>query len=82
MIHTIPIPARREIRIAVDGCVARWARSQGLDPGAVHRTVHRYGGQQLDMSRVWGAQTRHILRALIAAVEAADIPQPPSRDAA
>ena len=72
MNHILPIPSRQAIRIAAEGCISRWAETRGLDSGAVHRTIHRYGGRTVDLSAMWGLQTRGILLALVALVEAAD----------
>lgn len=78
MSHIVPIPPRLEIRLATDACISRWARTRNLRPRAVHRLVHRYGGKTLDMSRIWGLETRAILFALVEVVAAADIPRPAS----
>ena len=64
MNHIIPIPTRREVRIATDGCVARWARAQGFPVHAAHATLSRYGGRTIDLTRITGAQTRRVLLAL------------------
>lgn len=78
-----PIPTRQKLRIATGESITRWARARGLKPHDVHRTLNRYGGRMLDMDRVWGPETRRVLRALVEAVEAVDVPRPPpSRDTA
>ena len=71
MNHIISLPARREIRAAIDCSIAQWARRHDLPPAAVHVTIQRYADRDIDMTRVWGAQTPRIIRALHEAVQAA-----------
>ena len=59
--HTIQLPPRREIRGAIGDALSRWARARGHAPHAVHQTLHRYAGTEIDMTRVWGEHTRAIL---------------------
>ena len=73
MNHTIPLPPRADIRARI-GNVAEWARDHGHPPYAVHMTITRYAGTEVDLSRPWGSRTRRILSdlaALFAEAEAA-----------
>ncbi|MCY4431152.1 MAG: hypothetical protein OXC11_12275 [Rhodospirillales bacterium] len=71
MDHTLPLPTRRYIRAILGANISAWARSHGLPPHAVHATLHRYAGGEVDMARSWGPQTRRVLLALHEAVQAA-----------
>ena len=72
MNHTLPLPLRDEIRAIIGANVSAWARRRKLPPHAVHMTLSRYAGTEVDMSRPWGAQTRRVLLALHEAVQAAE----------
>ena len=68
MNHTVPLPPRSEIRALIGASISSWARNRSLPPHAVHMTITRYAGTDVDMSRPWGAQTRRVLLALDEAV--------------
>ena len=70
MSHIVPIPTAREVRIAANAHIARWAHGRGLSPRAVYRAIHRYGGRTVDLTRLWGDETRGSQRRL------ADLPRP------
>ena len=70
MKHTISLPNRRAVRVAIGVNVTAWARRHGHSPAAVHNTIKRYADGQVDMTRIWGEQTRGILLDLHAAVSA------------
>ena len=63
----VTLPTRREIRLALNGSVAAWAKARGHTAPSVHMTIRRYERTTVDMARVWGA-TRAILIDLDAAV--------------
>lgn len=61
MNHTLALPPVRDVRAAIGPNVSDWAREHGHIPRAVNQVIVRYAGRDIDMTRVWGAQTRQIL---------------------
>lgn len=72
MKHSITLPDRPAIRLAMDCSLKRWAEARQLTPSVVHMVIQRYEGKTIDMSRPWGEQTRRILRALDETVAGAE----------
>ena len=72
MKHTITLPDRPAIRIAMNCSIAAWARARDLTPASVHMFIQRYAGKTVDMSRPWGGQTRRTLLALDETLQAAE----------
>lgn len=69
--HTITLPPLRVIRTAIGPNISEWARAHDLPPAAVHGTLYRYAGRSVDMTRLWGAQTRRIICTLVGDVSGA-----------
>ena len=68
---TLSLPSRRAVRAVIGPNVNAWARAHNHSPPAVHNTIRRYAdGTSVDMTRIWGEQTRGILLDLHAAVSA------------